>query len=153
MEGAVTKVSTYEGGLIVAASWGGAFLSHYDDPPRAIFAALNIKSHLRRFQMEQNLDDESFAEPPVHIGIATGDIYQGVVGNYSRKEVVSIGEAFERAFLLMQTATQHYGKVYLDFNTKQMSCHVIDFEYAEHLEFSHKIFNEAIFQPTQTKVK
>ena len=54
MEGAVTKVGTYEGGLIVAASWGGAFLSHYDDPPRAIFAALNIKRQLRRFQMEQN---------------------------------------------------------------------------------------------------
>ena len=43
MEGAVTKVSTYEDGLIVIASWGGAFLSHYDDPSRAIFAALNIK--------------------------------------------------------------------------------------------------------------
>ena len=46
-----------------------------------------------------------------------------------------------------------YGKIYLDFNTKQMSSHLIDFEYAEHLEFSHKILNEAIFEPTSTKVK
>ena len=74
-----------------------------------------------------------------------------MIGNFTRKEVVSIGEAFERAFLLMQTAVQHYGKVYLDFNTKQMSCHYIDFEFVEHLEFSHKITNEAIFEPTSEK--
>ena len=34
-----------------------------------------------------------------------------------------------------------------------MSSHLIDFEYTEHLEFSHKILNEAIFEPTSTKVK
>ena len=34
-----------------------------------------------------------------------------------------------------------------------MSCHLIDFEYAEHLEFNSKILNEAIFEPTSTKVK
>ena len=144
MEGAVTKVMAYESGLIVAASWGSAFLSHFDDPPRAIFAALNIKRHLRGFKFDHSNDD-SFFEPPVHIGIATGDIYQGVVGNYTRKEVVSIGEAFERALLLMHTAARHYGKFYLDFTTKQMSCQYIDSSFVEHLEFSHKIINEAIF--------
>ena len=50
---------------------------------------------------QSNLIEESYSEPPVHIGVATGDIYQGVVGSYTRKEVVSIGEAFERAQLLM----------------------------------------------------
>ena len=64
MEGAVTKVMAYEGGLVVAASWGSAFLSHYDDPPRAVFAALNIKRHLRRFHQEQSQEDDSFVEPP-----------------------------------------------------------------------------------------
>ena len=50
------------------------------------------------------VEDETFVEPPVHIGIATGDIFQGVVGRFERKELVLIGPAFERAFLLMQTA-------------------------------------------------
>jgi len=43
MEGSVTKVMSYEGGLIVTATWGMQFLSHTDDCSRAVYAALNIK--------------------------------------------------------------------------------------------------------------
>ena len=60
------------------------------------------------------VEDDTFVEPPIHIGIATGDIFQGIIGRNERKEVVSIGSAFERCHLLMQTAVKHYGKVYVD---------------------------------------
>lgn len=91
------------------------------------------------------VEDETFVEPPVHIGIATGDIFQGVVGRFERKELVLIGPAFERAFLLMQTAVQHYGKIYVDQTTKMHACNFIAFEFVEMLEFSHKILNEAVY--------
>ena len=39
MEGAVTKVTSYENGLIFIATWGMQFLSHLDDCSRAVFAA------------------------------------------------------------------------------------------------------------------
>lgn len=102
MEGAVTKVTSYEHGLIFMATWGMQFLSHLDDCSRAVFAAQNIKQHLIKFQGEMEVDDDSFAEPPVHIGIATGDVFQGVVGNFARREIVGVGEVAERALLLLQ---------------------------------------------------
>ena len=49
MEGSINRILTYEGGLIVLASWGNASLSHDDDAPRAIFSALNIKKELVKF--------------------------------------------------------------------------------------------------------
>jgi len=73
------------------------------------------------------VEDDTFVEPPVHIGIATGDIFQGMIGRFDWKEVVSIGSAFERAFLLMQTAVQHYGKLYVDQATKMSANHFIAF--------------------------
>lgn len=101
MEGAVNRILTYVGGLIVLASWGSGNLQHNDEAPRAIYAAMNIKSELIKFQQDFMVEDDSFVEPPIHIGIATGDTYQGVIGRFNRKEVVSIGSAFERAYLLM----------------------------------------------------
>ena len=47
------------------------------------------------------IDDDSFAEPPIHIGIASGDVFQGVVGNYARREIVGVGDVAERAILLL----------------------------------------------------
>ena len=73
------------------------------------------------------VEDDTFIEPPIHIGIATGDTYQGIVGRFNRKEVVYIGSAFERSYLLMQTAVKHYGKIYVDHNTKLTANHFLDF--------------------------
>ena len=65
---------------------------------------------------------------------------------FNRKEVVYIGSAFERSYLLMQTAVKHYGKIYVDHNTKLTANHFLDFQFIEMLEFSHKMLNESIFQ-------
>lgn len=81
MEGSVVKIISYESGLILIATWGMQFLSHADDCERAVFAAINIKKHLTKLQVDMELEDDSFVEPPVHIGIASGDVFQGVIGN------------------------------------------------------------------------
>ena len=82
MEGSINRIMTYTGGLIVLASWGSAQLCHNDEGPRAIYAALNIKKELVKFQQDFMVEDDTFVEPPIHIGIATGDTYQGVVGHF-----------------------------------------------------------------------
>jgi class 3 adenylate cyclase len=87
-------------------------------------------------------------EPPVHIGICTGNVYIGIVGNEgSRKEAIILGEPVEKALLLMQTATKHYGKIYVDIETRKEASHAIEFEFKEHLELSHKLVNDPIFEP------
>ena len=93
------------------------------------------------------LEDDSFVEPPVHIGIATGDVFQGVVGNFARREIVGIGETTERALHLLQTAYHHYSKIYVDVLTKQLASCAMDFDYVEHFEIPHRIINISVYQP------
>jgi len=75
--------------------------------------------------------------PPVHFGICTGNIFMGIVGSddmqHSRKEIVMLGETMEKAFLLMQTATKVYGRIYVDYETKAEASHHIEFKYIEHI--------------------
>lgn len=115
LEGSISKLLAYEGGLIVMATWGVQMLSHNDDPQRAIFAANNIKKQLSSFQNTVISDDESFDEPPFHAGIASGLVLQGLVGIGQRREIVLIGQTVERALLLMQNAVKHYSKIYCDY--------------------------------------
>ena len=46
MEGSVTKIMSFENGLLIYANWGMQFFSHSNDCARAIFAAQNIKKKL-----------------------------------------------------------------------------------------------------------
>lgn len=72
----------------------------------------------------------------------------GIIGSESgRKEVVMIGEAMERAFLLMQASTKVYGKIYVDFQSKLEASLFIEFKYLEHVEFANKFTNQPIFEP------
>ena len=48
----------------------------------------------------------------------------------------------------MQTASKHYGKIYVDYETKLEASLFLDFKYIEHVEFAHKLTNYAIFEPT-----
>lgn len=66
----------------------------------------------------------------------------GIIGNEgSRKEIVTLGETIERAFLFMQAASKHYGRIYVDYDTKMEASLFVDFKYIEHVEFAHKLTN------------
>jgi hypothetical protein len=102
---------------------------------------------LVKFQGEIDVDDDSFSEPPVHIGIASGDVFHCVVGNFARREIVGIGEVAERAILLLQKSLQHSNKIYVDSNTKHIASHTIDFRFIDYHEIPNKLINLAIFEP------
>lgn len=70
------------------------------------------------FQQDNEIENDSFVEPPIHVGIATGNIFSGFVGNHIRREIAYMGEVIDRAVLLMHISAQRYGKIYVDFMTK-----------------------------------
>ena len=145
MEGSLNKVVAYDNGFTVIACWGLSPYSHDDDAARAVFAAQNIQRKINRIG-RTNFD--SLSELPIHIGVSTGSVFMGIIGNEGgRKEIVILGEAIERAFLLMQTATRVYGKIFVDHETKVEASLFIDFRYQEHVEFANKFTNHPIFEP------
>jgi hypothetical protein len=62
-------------------------------------------------------------------------VFQGVIGNFARREIVGIGEVAERAVLLLRTATQAYGKIFVDADTKRNASHNIDFKFVDYYEY------------------
>ena len=67
-------------------------MNHTDDCSRAVFAAINIKKNLTALQLSIEQEDAEVTDPPVYVGIATGDIFSSVIGSQQRKEIVGIGE-------------------------------------------------------------
>jgi class 3 adenylate cyclase len=113
MEGSLSKIVAYDNGFTIVACWGVSPYSHSDDSARAVFAAQNIQKKIN--SMAKMVGGVDF-QVPIHIGISSGTVLMGIIGNESgRKEIVMIGEAMERAFLLMQASTKIYGKIYVDF--------------------------------------
>lgn len=99
MEGSLTKIIAYNEGFTVVASWGVSPYSHEDDAARAVIAAQNIKKKTER--LARAIGDGT-AQIPIHIGISTGSVFMGIIGNDGgRKEVIILGQAIERAFLFM----------------------------------------------------
>ena len=145
MEGSLQKIISYDGGISVAACWGVSPYSHEDDAARAVYASFNIKRKIQL--MASSISDVEF-ELPIHIGITTGNVLMGIIGNDGgRKEIVILGESVERAFLFMQAAMKQYGKIYVDYNTKSDAGAFLDFKYFEHAEFANKYVNLPIFEP------
>lgn len=116
MEGSLNKIIAYNEGFTVVACWGVSPYSHEDDAARAVIAAQNIKKKIER--LAKAMGDGS-AHIPLHIGISTGSVFMGIIGNDGgRKEVIILGQAIERAFLFMQASSKVYGKIFVDYETR-----------------------------------
>lgn len=82
-------------GCVGICAWGLPHTSHVDDPARAVKCALNLLDTLKRFN---NL------EPGPHIGIATGEVYVGLIGTLQRCEYAMVGPSVNLAARLMSKA-------------------------------------------------
>lgn len=91
-EGAINKISVDDKGITIVAALGLPPFSHENDPARAVQAALIIRQELNK------LNVRSF------IGITTGRIFCGSVGNEMRREYTIIGNAVNLSARLMAAA-------------------------------------------------
>ena len=91
-EGSLNKLSVDEKGTMLVAAMGLPPLAHRDDARRGVQAATAIRERLDRLGVECS------------VGVATGRVYCGEVGNARRREYTIIGRVVNLAARLMQAA-------------------------------------------------
>ena len=93
-EGSINKINVDDKGITIVAALGLPPFAHEDDPARGVQAALMIRRELNK------LNIRSF------IGITTGRIFCGSVGNETRREYTIIGNAVNLSARLMGAASK-----------------------------------------------
>src|SRR5919108_5221530 len=93
-EGSINKINVDDKGITIVAALGLPPFSHEDDPARGVQAALMIRKELSALKV------------PSFIGVATGRIFCGSVGNDSRREYTIIGNAVNLSARLMGAASR-----------------------------------------------
>src|SRR5215216_1130106 len=91
-EGSINKINVDDKGITIVAALGLPPFSHEDDPARGVQAALMIRKELANLNA------------PSSIGVATGKIFCGSVGNEARREYTIIGNAVNLSARLMTVA-------------------------------------------------
>ncbi|MCK7485418.1 MAG: adenylate/guanylate cyclase domain-containing protein [Bacillus subtilis] len=93
-EGSINKINVDDKGITLVAALGLPPFAHEDDPARGVQAALMIRKELAGLKVR------SF------IGITTGRIFCGSIGNDSRREYTTIGNAVNLSARLMGAAVK-----------------------------------------------
>ncbi|HSO11866.1 MAG TPA: adenylate/guanylate cyclase domain-containing protein [Anaerolineales bacterium] len=88
-EGSINKISVDDKGITLVAALGLPPFAHEDDPARGVQAALMIRKELASVKVRS------------YIGITTGRIFCGSIGNDSRREYTIIGNAVNLSARLM----------------------------------------------------
>ena len=96
-EGSLNKLSVDEKGTMAIAAMGLPPLAHRDDARRGVKAALAIRRALEGLGVACS------------VGVATGRVYCGEVGNARRREYTIIGRVVNLAARLMQAAKDDHG--------------------------------------------
>jgi class 3 adenylate cyclase len=85
-----------------------------------------------------------------NVGIATGDVFSGVVGTSgSRKEFSCLGDSVNLAARIMYWPMKYgtKGVINCDLRTKNEAMNQITFKYGQHCEFKGKSISIPIFEP------
>ena len=116
-EGSINKISVDDKGITIVAALGLPPFSHEDDPARGLQAALLIRKELSAVKTRSN------------IGVATGRIFCGSIGNDLRREYTTIGNAVNLSARLM-TAAGHQADLVRKYNVPIL-CDRVTFDAAK----------------------
>ncbi|MEI7556465.1 adenylate/guanylate cyclase domain-containing protein [Candidatus Chlorohelix sp.] len=134
-EGSINKLSIDDKGATLVAGFGMPPLSHEDDPARGLKAALTIHARMREL---------GYHKP---IGVSTGRVFCGLVGNERRREYTVIGDVVNLAARLMQASED---EILCDTATFQASQSNFNFESLSPITLKGKSGLVAVFRPTGT---
>jgi class 3 adenylate cyclase len=132
-DGSINKISVDEKGAMLVAAFGLPPLSHEDDPRRAVGAALLMRDVL----------GEHVAE--AHIGIASGQVFCGTIGNATRAEYTVVGNVVNLAARLMGRATTG---ILCDEATWRVARDHLEFDELEPLELKGRFQKVNVYAPT-----
>jgi class 3 adenylate cyclase/tetratricopeptide (TPR) repeat protein len=90
--GSINQLVVDDKGTVVVCAWGLALHSYSDDQTRSIRAALDLRSELRAVGVSASF------------GLATGDVFAGLLGTSRRCEYAMVGDIVNLAARLMEAA-------------------------------------------------
>ncbi|HEX8135541.1 MAG TPA: adenylate/guanylate cyclase domain-containing protein, partial [Actinomycetes bacterium] len=131
-EGSINKLSVDDKGTTLVAALGLPPLAHEDDPARAVQAALAMRAGLT------GLGERAA------IGITTGRVFCGVVGDQRRREYTMLGAVVNLAARLMQAAP---GGILCDAATAQAAGTALIFEELPAMEVKGHADPVAVYRP------
>lgn len=145
-EGSINKINVDDKGITIVAALGLPPFSHEDDPARALQAALTIRKELNQLKVHS------------YIGVTTGRIFCGSVGNEDRREYTIIGNAVNLSARLMGAAgrleklTEKYGVAILcDRVTYDSAKEVVEFEVLPPQLVKNRVEPVEVFHPLELK--
>jgi class 3 adenylate cyclase len=137
-EGSINKLSVDDKGTMLVAALGLPPLAHEDDPARAVQAALAMRAALT------GLGERSA------IGVTTGRVFCGVVGDQRRREYTMLGAVVNLAARLMQAAAP--GGILCDAATAQAAGAAIAFEELPAVKLKGHTDPVAVYRPRDRAV-
>ncbi|MFT6031792.1 MAG: class 3 adenylate cyclase, partial [Arenicella sp.] len=135
--GSLDKISCDDKGVSIIAGFGVPPMSAEDDPVRAVKAAMNIKRLLNSMDLS------------VSIGVASGPVYCGTLGDKHRCEYTLMGDGVNTAARLMSIANDG---VLCDSITVQSCRHQIEFDQGVSFKLKGKDLAVEVFRPVSLKV-
>lgn len=145
-EGSINKINVDDKGITIVAALGLPPFSHEDDPARGLQAALMIRKQLDAQKIHSN------------IGIATGRIFCGSIGNDARREYTIIGNAVNLSARLMGAAAKqdeliekHSVVILCDRATFDSAKDAVEFEALPSQQVKGRTEPVEIFQPLDSK--
>jgi class 3 adenylate cyclase/tetratricopeptide (TPR) repeat protein len=145
-EGSINKINVDDKGITIVAAFGLPPFAHEDDPARGVQAALLIRKELTGRTVRSN------------IGITTGRIFCGSIGNDTRREYTTIGNAVNLSARLMGAAGNQYEliekygvPILCDRLTYEGAKDVVEFEPRPPQQVKGRVDMVEVFHPLEVK--
>jgi predicted ATPase len=138
-EGTLRQFIVDDKGSVILSYFGLPPFAHENDPMIALKACLEVRNRMRP------IFSDGFS-----IGVATGVVYVGMVGNSQRADYTVTGDSVNMAARLMSNALSK-GDVVCDEETYEASKDVLDFEPLGKIKVKGKVDPIAVYRPKRSK--